>query len=70
MYLVSCNDPTKPAPTVQRKQKDGSQTTVPCPESIKDYTKYMNGVDHADQLRAQYNLTRKSVKWWKYVFWF
>jgi hypothetical protein len=31
---------------------------------------YMNGVDHADQLRSTYNTARKSLKWWKYLFFF
>ncbi|XP_045207066.2 piggyBac transposable element-derived protein 5-like [Mercenaria mercenaria] len=71
VFILSTNfDPTTPRTTVQRRQKDGSQKDVSCPESVRNYTKYMNGVDHADRLRAMYSLARKSAKWWKYLFWF
>ncbi|KAI0231806.1 hypothetical protein LSAT2_017819, partial [Lamellibrachia satsuma] len=30
----------------------------------------MNSVNMADQNRTQYSLCRKSIKWWKYLFWF
>ena len=30
----------------------------------------MGGVDSHDQAQNYYNLTVKSVKWWKYLFWF
>lgn len=41
---------------------------VTCPMSVKLYNAYMNGVDHADQLRSTYNIARKSLKWWNYLF--
>lgn len=47
---------------VQRKQKDGTVKNVTCPMSVKLYNAYMNGVDHADQLRSTYNIARKSLK--------
>ncbi|XP_063436760.1 piggyBac transposable element-derived protein 4-like [Mytilus trossulus] len=53
---------------VNRKQKDGTIKEVPCPLSVKHYNMFMNGVDHADQLRSTYNISRKSLKWWKYLF--
>lgn len=55
--------------TVKRTQKDGSKLQVPCPRIIKDYNKYMGGVDKADQLRALYCVNRKSHKWWHRLFW-
>ena len=58
------------ATSVGRKQKDGSIKEVPCPLPVKLYNMYMNGVDHADQLRSTYNTARKSLKWWKYLFFF
>ena len=30
----------------------------------------MNGVDVADQLRSYYEIGRRSIKWWKYVWFF
>ena len=53
---------------VSKKQKDGSTKETPCPESIKFYRKIMGGVDIADQMAGVYDLDRKSLKWWKKVF--
>ena len=53
---------------VNRKQKDGSVKAVACPLAVKNYNMFMNGVDHADQLRSTYNVARKALKWWKYLF--
>ena len=35
------------------------------PSCNADYTKYMKGVDHSDQMISYAPLHRKSVKWWK-----
>ncbi|XP_016655726.1 piggyBac transposable element-derived protein 3-like [Acyrthosiphon pisum] len=55
--------------SVDRTMKDGSRLSISCPNPIKDYNKYMGGVDHADRLRALYNVDRKSKKWWLRIFW-
>ena len=68
-FLSTNCDPTE-IDTVSRRQKDGSPVDVVCPVVSKCYTKYMSGVDRADQLRMQYATCRKAVKWWKYIFWF
>jgi hypothetical protein len=68
--LATNADPTVMT-EVSRKQKNGEVINVPCPVVVvKQYTAYMNGVDRADQLRSSYNICRKSLKWWKYLFWF
>lgn len=68
-FLSTNSDPNI---TVQmkRRQKDGSRTDVPAPEVVGKYGENMNGVDHGDQLRMQYSTTRRSKKFWKYLFWF
>lgn len=53
---------------VNRKNKDGSSVLIKCLASVSDYNKYMGGVDHADRLRALYNIERKSRKWWHRLF--
>jgi hypothetical protein len=58
------------ATSVSRRQRDRSSKNVPCQESIKLYNQFMNGVDHADQLRVTYNTTPKALKWWKFLFFF
>lgn len=55
--------------SVTRKQKDGSVVELHCPEVVKDYNKYMGGVDHADRLRSCYGVSRRSKKWWHKLFW-
>ena len=40
------------------------------PENVFLYNKNMNMFDRIDQLRAQYNVGRFSVKAWKYLLWF
>ena len=58
-----------PLDEVQRKQKDGSRKTFPCPHTITTYNKYMGGVDRNDQLREYYHVRLKSRKYYKYLFW-
>ena len=56
--------------TVDRRQKDASIKHIPCPQSVSTYNTYMNGVDRGDQLRNYYRVRLKSMKYYKYVFWF
>lgn len=53
--------------TVQQRTKAG---LVPQkkPTVIACYTKNMGGVDRSDHLCGSYNFERKSVKWWRKVF--
>ena len=38
------------------------------PEVVHQYNKYMLGVDRLDQRMSYYHFVRKSVKWWRKVF--
>ena len=49
--IATDSDPTKPE-SVQRKHKDGTSHTYPCPSAIADYNRYMGGVNSDDQLRG------------------
>ena len=43
---------------------------TPCPTVISDYNQHMGRVDLTDQHLSYCSLTtRRSVKWWKKVFW-
>ena len=66
------NNITTPGASTQvlRRNKDGSRTEVPCPESVKHYNKYMGGVDVFDSRRKTYSFSRKSRKWWHRLFYF
>lgn len=54
---------------VQRRDKTGKKCDVTAPSAIKDYNKYMGGVDRADRLRYCYTIDRRSKKWWHRLFW-
>lgn len=68
-FLSTHCDPTQKV-KIGRRKKDGTATEVEAPEVVEIYGKYMSGVDHADQLRSEYSVSRKSTKWWKYIFWY
>nr|XP_039258511.1 piggyBac transposable element-derived protein 4-like [Styela clava] len=53
---------------VIEKQLRGSSGTIKKPTCIELYNKFMGGVDLADQYTSYYNFSRKSVKWWKKIF--
>ena len=63
---------TTPEDTVfiQRKEKDGTRTTLSCPTAITTYNRHMAGVDKGDQLRRYYRLRMKFMKNYKYIFFF
>ena len=59
VYVMSTNSDPRTAATVQRKDRDGTSHTVPCPKNVVDYNKFMGGVD---QLRNYYNMRTKSKR--------
>ena len=65
--VISTNsDRTQPA-TVQQKARDGTSSTFCCPKSIFFYNKFMEGVDHSDQLWQYYAIWMKGRKYYKYI---
>ena len=57
--------------TIERREKTGAVTVVPCPQLVKDYQTYMGGVDKHDQLRLQsysLQLNNRFVKYYKSLF--
>lgn len=52
------------------KDKDGknAKKEVPIPAIIYSYNRFMNGVDRSDQLIKNYNVLRKTRKYWKTLF--
>ena len=55
---------------LKRKNKDGSQTYVPCPVAVKNYNCLMGGVNVADAKRKVYSCSRHSKKWWHRLFYY
>lgn len=70
VYIMSTNSDPQKSATVQRRDRDGTRQSVPCPPNVVDYNRYMGGVDHADQLRNYYRVRCKTRKFYKYIFWF
>lgn len=65
VYMLATGCSTHPT-TVQRTEKNGTRSTVPCPELVVDYAKEMGGVDVHDQLRLQRYSIQKCVAFRKY----
>ena len=49
-------------------ERKGGQEPIEKPSMIINYNKNMNGVDKCDQYLNYYSIGRKSIKWWKKVF--
>lgn len=53
---------------VTRKIAGGKTLTLKKPVVICDYTENMGAVDRADHYCASYAFSRKSMKWWRKLF--
>ena len=68
--LLSTNAQPQQSDTVQRRESDGTRSSVPCPAAMALYNTYMGGVDRNDQLRGYYHVRLKCRKFYRYIFWF
>ena len=51
------------------KSKEGvSRIQILCPVVVREYNKYMGGVDKSDQYMAYHNVLRRTVRFWKNPF--
>ena len=50
--------------------EDGKRTTIqiPRPIAIEKYNQFMGGVDKSDQYLAYHNVLRKTIRYWKTLF--
>ena len=46
----------------------GGRVAKSKPMAVQEYNDYMSGVDKSDQLLQYYSMNRKTVKWWKKLF--
>lgn len=67
-FLSNFHDPRE-STSVNRKQKDGTILSIPCPSLVREYNAHMGYVDKADMLKSLYQISRKSKKWWHRIFW-
>lgn len=68
MALLSNFHDPKDTDLVQRREKNGSVSMIPCPKVLKDYNQNMNCVDKLDQNKKSCQIDRKSKKWWHRIF--
>lgn len=64
--VSTCHKPD--TEVVKRILKRGVSETYKKPKVIIDYTKNMGAVDRADHYCSSYAFTRKTVKWWRKLF--
>lgn len=65
-FISNYHDPAI-VKTCDRKQKDGSVITVPCPDLVKDYHLFMGGCDVNDQV-TRLTRTRRHYRWPRRLF--
>nr|CAH7740638.1 unnamed protein product [Callosobruchus chinensis] len=70
VVLASNRHDYKSTTHVLRTNKVGQRESVPCPEAISDYNRYMGGVDRFDQYHANYSISWKSRRWWMKIFYY
>ena len=66
MWCLSTFHGNQMVPYTTRRQNVGD---VDCPKIITDYNQIMGGVDCMDQMLEHYSIGRKTIKWYKRVFW-
>ena len=54
--------------TILKRWINGEEIEVIKPTVVCDYTSKMGGVDRADHYCASYSFTRKTLKWWRKMF--
>ncbi|GMG17466.1 unnamed protein product [Phytophthora fragariaefolia] len=65
VYFLASQVSTK-LTSVQRRQTSGEQVSVPCPEIVEEYQRFMGGVDRNDQLRLQAYSLQLAFRFQKY----
>ncbi len=64
VYVMFNNTTGDDSTVCQRKEKNGSISTIPIPLNNFPYNKYMGGVDTADQFRSYYQWKLESRKFY------
>jgi hypothetical protein len=67
--LSTLHDATTEPILVRKKGGRGEMEEVQKPKAVIDYNKFMSGVDRIDQMISYYPTVRKTLKWFKKLFW-
>lgn len=69
--LLSTYVGAEPTVDVQRYDKKQKRIIkVPCPAIVKEYNKFMGGIDLHDMLTALYRFPLKGKRWYMYIFYY
>ena len=70
VYAISTLHKKSVVTVLKRPKGSKEKQNIPCPQMINDDNQFMGGVDLCDQCLSYYSMsTRKTLKWWKKVFW-
>ncbi|XP_035232755.1 piggyBac transposable element-derived protein 4-like [Stegodyphus dumicola] len=56
--------------SVNHTKKDGTKTEIPCRKAVAVYNDIVGRVDCFDQRNERYQIGRRSVEWWRRIFYF
>ncbi len=65
LSTIHCND----VQVIPPRRDEARDQEVSKPLMIYDYNKHMGGVDQLDQHLCYYTVGRRTLKWWKRLFW-
>lgn len=69
MDLLSSYIGAEPLSEAQRyDKKEKKPIKIPCPAIVKEYNKFMGGIDLHDMLTALYKFPLKARRWYMYIF--
>ncbi len=67
-FLSSFHDHNASAGVLVERRSGAFAERIPSPAAAADYSAAMGGVDRADQRRSTYTVSRKSMRWWKALY--
>lgn len=68
VILVSDYIGVNPISKIKRRKEGTADINLDCPQVVKEYNKFMGGVDLLDSFMARHKFTLKSRKWYMRVF--
>jgi len=69
-FLSTCCDVGRQETVQRREKKAKEKVSIPCPEVVKEYHRWMRGVDVFSQRESYSRIGRRSRRWWPRLAWF